>query len=416
VSTACATAALLLVILYFVGYQRPPHHPPSPGIRATLGHSLRCLAVGFGPGVERLWPYSGAVVPALLLAGAGLLLARSLRDPRERGRAAGLICLLGAVGCVVLGVGWARAGFGPQQAFESRYSVFSIPLICSILLYWDLGSNRGPAEFIMMSIFSYLCLLLPLNDMSGKQRGEYMHAVLHNFERDLRHGASAPELARRHGKFIFASNREQELSRLFLELRRAGISKFRSMQDGSACREVPIPVVPDQVHEVTWDHGTAQGTGSDPFLVFALSRPRFINSVVIRYSHENGSGTPAVFQAFWKVQGRQEFTPGERSVTLDLQTGRNRVLVIPVYDRLDRFRIDPDIVPCRFHIDRISMRVPNRLEGGPPLMDVPLVLPDEANHADGHGAPDGPGGDRSGPTLRRGSRESARGTERRSAS
>src|SRR5262249_45940245 len=156
-------------------------------------------------------------VPALLLSGTGLFLARSLRDPRERGRAAGLFCLSGAVGCVVLGVGWARAGFGPQQAFESRYTVFAIPLICSILLYCDLGSNRGLAEFIRMSTFMYACILLPLNSTVGKQRGEFMHAILRNFERDMVHGVSAPELARRHGKFIFLSDREPELTRLLLE-------------------------------------------------------------------------------------------------------------------------------------------------------------------------------------------------------
>jgi hypothetical protein len=258
VSIACAAAALLLVGLYFVGYQRPPYHPPSPSLRATLHHSLRCLAVGFGPGVERLWPFSGLVVPALLLAFAGLLLARSIRDPRERRRAAGLVCLLGAVGCVVLGVGWARAGLGPQQAFEGRYSVFAIPMICAIFLYSQICSNRGINELIQMSIFIFACFIFPMNMLSGKDRGRATHAVMRHFEHDMVHGVSPLELARRHGKFIFMSDNEQELSRLLLDLRRAGIGKFRLMQSESPGLEVPTPVIPHEAQAAIGDEGTVR--------------------------------------------------------------------------------------------------------------------------------------------------------------
>jgi hypothetical protein len=267
VSLACASGALLLVVLYFVGFQRPAHHPPSPSLSASIRHSLKCLAMGLGPGVEASWPYSAAAVAALLLAGTGLLLARGLGVPRERRRAAGLLLLMCATGCVVLAVGWTRAGLGPQQAFASRYCVLSIPILCTIFLSAILYSHRKLGKSLQISLFLLSCLMLPLNTRNGKTWGEYIGGFMRRFERDLRRGVPAPELARRHGRFIYVAGQEPFLSRTFLELSRARVGKFRFLQPGSSSREVAIPVVPGEDRS-----GLRRGTpGCTLFLI--ASRP-----------------------------------------------------------------------------------------------------------------------------------------------
>jgi hypothetical protein len=91
-------------------------------------------------------------------------------------------------------------------------------------------------------------------------------------------------------------------------LRRAGIGSFRCLHEDPGFHEVPLPVVPAAVNQMTWDKvtGSGSGTGDNSHLVFVLPKPQFISGVRIRYSHRNREGTHPLFRVLWEKKGGAE--------------------------------------------------------------------------------------------------------------
>src|SRR5262249_534684 len=109
-------AALGLVGLYFVGYQRPPYVPPSPGPQASLKCGLLFLGMSLGQGATLIWPLSGLLVLGLwLLSVAVAAHGYWCGRPEYRARALGVALLLGTLGALAVGLGQARAGYGPTS-------------------------------------------------------------------------------------------------------------------------------------------------------------------------------------------------------------------------------------------------------------------------------------------------------------
>jgi hypothetical protein len=130
-------------------------------------------------------------------------------------------------------------------------------------------------------------------------------------------------------------------------------------KEQTASREVSFPVVPMEMNQMTWKDGVGEGQGEDPYLVFALKKPQFVQAIRLRYSYGNAASTPATFQMFWKKSAQNEFAEEERNVTLQLKTRpEEKTLTVVVNDVIDQFRIDPDVRPCVFKIPEITLLVP----------------------------------------------------------
>jgi hypothetical protein len=67
----------------------------------------------------------------------------------------------------------------------------------------------------------------------------------------------------------------------------------------------------------------------------------------------------AVFQAFWKLSGRNEFTDKERMSVITIAENEKQI-ILPIDDVIDSLRIDPDTRPRAFRISRLElMREPD---------------------------------------------------------
>ena len=60
---ALISPALVLCLLYFQGFERPPHHSPSAGVEASLRTTLEFLSLGFGPAAKDLWSGRSSLAP-----------------------------------------------------------------------------------------------------------------------------------------------------------------------------------------------------------------------------------------------------------------------------------------------------------------------------------------------------------------
>lgn len=182
----------LYTMLYFQGYQRPAHHPPSAGIVESLRVALQAESMTFGPVGHALWPAFGWVVVVLGLSAVGLLLWR-LRERRERVRGLGLLLYIGASAGVALGIGWGRSGFHDDMGFAWRYGLLLAPTLWGVYVVF-LQAGPRCAMGASYGLLMFLLFATPVNSGSGFRDGERLRARERAWEADVRAGLTASEV------------------------------------------------------------------------------------------------------------------------------------------------------------------------------------------------------------------------------
>jgi hypothetical protein len=182
-------------------------------------------------------------------------------------------------------------------------------------------------------------------------------------ERHIRAGIPAQLLAEVYGRLFWLDNPGTPVRDHAEELRKlqqARIGSFRFLRDDPAAQELSLHVTPQEVHEMIWNHGTGQGTGPDPQLVFALPEPRRIYAIRLKccLNYGNTAPTPVAFHVSWRPSASSP-ARNETSAWLDLDTGaEEKTLTILVNETIDRFCIHPDTKPCVFRLAEIVLAAP----------------------------------------------------------
>ena len=268
--------SILIIALYFRGYNRPSHHPACPSLWAGLRTTLEFMTASFGPKTALFWPHAGWAMLGLLLITVGLLMVAWWRCPQERFRVVGLLAFLGAMASLSLAVGWGRSAFGPGVGFTSRYVTLAVPLLCCVYFIWEIYGGWALRHFGQMTLFALMCALLTPSTISSLDEAKGRRQIAKAMERDLREGVPISVFVNRYNgwNFIFPppcppfyndppiSN---ECARqCLMALRRANVGKFRYLRlDAPPC-EMSVPVVPIEHNQMTWDEGVGRGTGVGP--------------------------------------------------------------------------------------------------------------------------------------------------------
>jgi hypothetical protein len=370
-----ASVAVLLVILYFGGFQRNPDDAKWQGVWPSLVTALQFLSMSFGQAAGHFLtnhptaPFFGYGVVVLALLSAALLVLVWCKQPLERPRAIGLLMFLGAMGCLALSIGIARAARDPHAGYAPRYVTLAVPILYCIYFIWELYGPPDARRLVQMSLFTVTCMLVPLSWQETVSRGESHGEEMAKVEEDITAGTSPSVLAERHAGFLYGvqdddPKRVERVAELLRMLQQAGIGPFAKLRNDAATAEaanthqVLLPVVPIATNQMTWEDGVGKGSGEDPYLVFALPYLQRVHAVRLRYAYENTPG-PASFQFFWRNSGRDDFAE-ERSVRLALDTGPGeKTITITVNDKIDQVRVDPDEKPCVFKLSEIVLLVPD---------------------------------------------------------
>jgi hypothetical protein len=158
----------------------------------------------------------------------------------------------------------------------------------------------------------------------------------------------------------------RERGQLLQQLSPEGWRK-REATDGVPLREVPVPLTPAAVNEMTWEGGTGAVSGPGSYLEFALPAPRRVAAIQLRYAYRH-DGAPANLRALWRRSDWEEFSRDKRGAALKLPTNPGeRTAVIWVNDVIDQFRIHPNTAACSFTVAEIVLLVP---ESGQPQPDT----------------------------------------------
>ncbi len=230
----CATAlTILIIIAYFIGYERPQWYPPSPGILITLKTSMMFMALGFGPIAAASWGLSGFFVVLLIISTTALLLFSILKFGKaESRRAFWLLLFLGGNVIFALAMGYGRATMVPKLGLPMRYVLLAVPTLIICYSSWQLYGSPVTRKIIQWGLFIIMLLLLFQNTRKGFfWRNWYLEgtdAVL----QDIKKGVPRSELVTRHQKFLLHWDRDM-LTNGMQQLKQAGMGPLKFMKEDS---------------------------------------------------------------------------------------------------------------------------------------------------------------------------------------
>jgi hypothetical protein len=376
------SAAVFLVGLYFVGFQRSmdPSTPPNPGLWRTLRTGIEFCSVSLGAATSPFWLYSGLAVFGVVVFSVVGLFILWLRQPSQDFRALGLLLFLGGKLGMVCGLAWGRAILGEGAALTSYYLVFAIPMLCGVYFTWMVCKALTLGRLVQVCLLTTVCGLFPLNVQYGLAIGEDTYQVSNNLTEDLLAGTPTEILAEHHARILWydGEGAEESLAAYLRALARADIWPYRCLKDVPGVR-VAIPVVPVEVNQMTWKDGVGEGYGGAPYLVFALPEPQLVHAIRVTCAYER-TDPPITFQAFWRKSDQQNFEEA-RSYTQELKGGAGeRTITIPVNATIGQFRIDPDVKPCVIRIAKIELLVPAADHARAERADEDLAYQDLLRH------------------------------------
>lgn len=192
---ALAAVTPAYVALYFHGYVRPSHHPPSAGFFESARVGLEAQAMALGPAATGIWPY---VAIAILLVGSVVAIQIAVRLRSDQARAVGLLLFVGAAATVAFGIGWGRSGFLDDMGFAWRYGWVTGPAVWAAYFTWLVCGGRV-SVYSPLALFGVALILAPVNTVSGFLDAEKVLRPRENaWEGDVRAGMPEDQLARTH--------------------------------------------------------------------------------------------------------------------------------------------------------------------------------------------------------------------------
>lgn len=242
--TAVAVAAVLIVV-YFIGYERATWYPDSPGRSVTARIAAQFLAMAFGPGVAVWWRLLVPVTVAMVTATVVLLVVR-LRagGARNRPRVLGLLCIVAAVLLLAVALAWGRGGRVATSGLSRRYALLAVPLLCAIFFAWQLYAPRRWAVRVQAALLLVAVALLPANTRAGLAARDWVEHGMDAVRRDIATGMPRPLLAERHRAFLLHWDGDRLAAGMRM-LGDAGIRPFAGLPDDFGVEEIALVDAPD---------------------------------------------------------------------------------------------------------------------------------------------------------------------------
>jgi hypothetical protein len=212
--------AIAFAGVYFVGYERPPHHPPPSlsrvGSSAVIAAEV--LSAGWGYGTAPVWP-AAAGATLLVAVISGVALVRRWRDTADLGL---LAVLSGALG-LAAAIGIGRSGFGSDEmGLAGRYGWFAVP----VMLVGFFSALRGVGRFtrwMPVGLCLAAFLLYPINFAAGWARAAVTDAAQTALADVVRSGMPVEDVVR---DYLTNTGQEERALVGIPMLTRSGVSEY----------------------------------------------------------------------------------------------------------------------------------------------------------------------------------------------
>jgi hypothetical protein len=230
------TIASAIVAWYLTGYERPPHIPAAPSIRAASITMFQSLSLTISPSPWGYWKAAGFAVVLLTMATIVRLAFVAWRTPSERPRAIGLCALITALLGVAAAVGFSRSGAGDGAGLAGRYVTILSPLLCALYMAWLVYGPAAARRTVHIGLLALVCAGIPAQSRLARETGLERLAKYDRIELGLRNRMKTERLLELacptlhpHQTTVYES---------FKMLKKARVGKFRYMvDDGLAARD-----------------------------------------------------------------------------------------------------------------------------------------------------------------------------------
>jgi hypothetical protein len=360
---AMSFAVLVLVPLYFVDIEKPIYRTYDRSVRDSLKNGMKFLATGIGPKFfSYTWPYCGMAMLALFAAGSLVLCSLWWTQPKERFRAACLLCFTGGVGSLALAMGWSRGGAWDSANYE-RHTFLTIPALCCLYLVWSVNRS-SVSHIVQMSLFTVFCVALWPNTHYGLELGAWTRSRAERTGRLIQAGIPPAILADLGVMFHLGDFHDQSVAREYavsrLEMmRKAGIAPYQVLKEKVALAEFSLPVEDFRLTGVSRDDRIMRASGTGTGLAYELAEPRFVYAIRLRYRYR-GTGNPAL-KLFFRTT-KEDVISETDMVAHESRTGTEetleRTVAVWVNDTIREILIHIDNKPSTFGLSQVVLILP----------------------------------------------------------
>jgi hypothetical protein len=355
-----AGLCLALVGLYFVDFHSPRHHPPPSSVANFLRSQGELMTMALGRWSERLWPWSGLVLPLGVAATLAALAMAWKRQPLERARTLGVACLIAAMVGLVLAMAWGRAELGPRVSTAPRYAVVLAPLLLAVYFASQLAPSNLYRRAVPVLLCAWLCLLYPYAARSAYRHGRSAHNHQQALLRAIREGAPVSCIAPRAAGLLYPPMLVSFVEKKYERLKKAGIQPFSQIAPEPEWLETPLDVTPAEMLHMTPDRRRWQFQNHGSYLLYRLPEPQLVDAVRIRFVLRPERKSFSWLLAYW---GQKQVAPLPHDRRMGLYClapqepgrGAEQTLHIWTHGTLDELRIHPDNAPGEIRIREITL-------------------------------------------------------------
>lgn len=362
-SLLLAGLALGLLCFYFVGYQRPPHHPLPSGWRHLCDSAGLVLTRALIPDPHLLPAFILLVMPGILMTSIACAGHCWLSRPAERSPSMGLLLFLGAMTVVALGIGLGRAALSAPALGVSRYGTVMVPLLVAVYMTWVKYSPRILRAMACSALFALVCMTITTQYHAGRALGNINRQWSDEFLSQLQNGNDPVGVAERFAGKLYPHMTSLRTVNGLQQLQELGWKPYAALKISmphatadNAARSVLAELKLDAVNNMTWQDNKGAASGADPFVVLRLPEPQLVKSVIVEATLLRDPPAPATLELFWKLHGRNDFNAVERTARMPVQASANKQsFSFRVDDTIDRLRLDPDEPPCTFILHDVKI-------------------------------------------------------------
>jgi hypothetical protein len=216
-----AMISIAYMVIYFIGYERPPRHPlPSRDPIAIGMVTGEVLAMALGIGVSGVW-WLVAAVEIIIGVGTVAFLVRT-RKPEGLPSSAGLIAVAAGVFGVALVIGIGRGSMGLERGLWARYALLSWPLLGMAFLVWV----KAGRKWLPILLCGAAAAAFPGNMMTGMIIGSQIREHYYQIESDVMYNSPAEQIVKlRFPDSFNAGQMDRAINNIPL-LKSAGIGLF----------------------------------------------------------------------------------------------------------------------------------------------------------------------------------------------
>lgn len=230
---------ILIVIGYFIGYERPSWYPPSPSMAVTLKTSIKFMALAFGPVAEASWGLSGFLVIIIIISTGSLLFFTILKSRgTEFRRSMGLLLFLGGNIIFALALGYGRATMVPTLGLPMRYVLLAVPLLIICYGSWEVYGYPLLRKVIQWGLFIIMFALIFHNTLKGLAWKKWYLQGADTVLQDIKKGVPHSKLVARHQQFLLHWNQHM-LATGMQQLKQAGMGPLKYMKEDTIIRNTP---------------------------------------------------------------------------------------------------------------------------------------------------------------------------------